>query len=141
MFIGEFQYKIDDKGRIPIPPRYRKELIDGLIVMPGPDKCLSVFTPEEWARQTDIINASAIAPSKRRRLERTMHGLSSNVFLDGQGRIALSLKLRQFAGITDEAVVVGANNTLELWDKDLWEAESEEGQNQIWQIIEGLEER
>ena len=70
-----------------------------------------------------------------------MYGLSFSLSLDGQGRIALPLQLRQYAGIDDEAVVVGANTTLELWDKDLWAAEREASQEQVWQIIEGLEER
>ncbi len=141
MFLGEFQYKIDDKGRVPIPPRYRKELVDGLVVMPGPEKCLSAFTPDEWSKQTDRINASSVAPSKRRRLERALYGLAFDLSLDGQGRIALPQQLRDYADIENEAVVVGANTTLELWDKDLWEAEKEASQQQVWQIIEGLEER
>ncbi len=141
MFLGEFQYKIDDKGRLPIPPRYRKELVDGLIVMPGPEKCLSAFTPEEWSKYTDRINASSMSPSKRRRLNRAMHGLAFDLSLDGQGRIALPQQLRDYADIESEAVVVGANTTLELWDKDLWETEKEASQEQVWQIIEGLEER
>jgi len=141
MFLGEFQYRIDDKGRIPIPPRYRKELVDGLVVMPGPEKCLSAYTPEEWSKQAERITASSIAPSKLRRLSRALFGGAFSLSLDGQGRIALPQQLRQYAGIDDEAVVVGANTSLELWNKDLWEAEKLSSQEQVWQIIEGLEER
>jgi MraZ protein len=141
VFIGEFQYKIDDKGRVPIPPRYRKELVDGLVVMPGPEKCLSAYTPEEWKKQADRFAAASISPSKLRRLSRGLFGLASDLTLDAQGRIALPAQLRQYAGLDDEAVVVGANTTLELWNKDLWEAEKETIQDEVWQIIEGLEER
>ena len=57
------------------------------------------------------------------------------------GRIATRQQLGQNAEIDDEAVVVGANTCLELWNKDLWEAEKQSSQAQVWQIIEGLEER
>ena len=141
MFLGEFQYKIDDKGRLPIPPRYRKELADGLVVMPAAEKCLSAYTPEEWSKQAERITASTIAPSKMRRLSRALFATAFSLSLDGQGRIALPQQLRQYAEIDDEAVVVGANICLEVWSKDLWEAEKQSSQAQIWQIIEGLEER
>ncbi len=141
MFLGEFQYKIDDKGRVPIPPRYRKELVDGLVVMPGPEKCLSAYTPEEWSKQAERITSASIAPSKLRRLSRALFATAFSLSLDGQGRIALPQQLRQYAGIDDEAVVVGANTCLELWNRDLWGAEKETSQDQVWQIIEGLEER
>ncbi len=141
MFLGEFQYKIDDKGRIPIPPRYRKELVNGLVVVPSAEKCLSVYTPEEWAKEADRIAAASMAPSKRRRLSRALFATAFDLSLAGQGRIALPQQLRQYAGIDDEAVVIGANTYLELWNKDRWETEKTTSQEEIWQIIEGLEER
>ena len=141
MFLGEFQYKIDDKGRLPIPPRYRKELVDGLVIMPSPEKCLSAYSPQEWQKESERIASASIAPSKRRRLSRALFATAFDLSLDGQGRITLPQQLRQYAGIDEEAVVIGANTYLEVWNKDRWEAEKEASQGEIWQIIEGLEER
>ena len=62
-----------------------------------------------------------------------------NVNMDGQGRIALPIPLRQYAGIEDELVIAGANNLLELWNKEQWESEKAISQEQAWQIIESLE--
>ncbi len=53
MFLGEYNYKLDDKGRVPVPPKFRGELRDGIILVPGPEKCIFAYTPEEWKRISD----------------------------------------------------------------------------------------
>ncbi len=109
--------------------------------MPSPEKCLSAYSPREWQKESERIASASIAPSKRRRLSRALFATAFDLSLDGQGRISLPQQLRQYAGIEEEAVVIGANTYLEVWNKDRWEAEKEASQGEIWQIIEGLEER
>jgi len=141
MFLGEFEYKIDEKGRVPLPPRFRRELVDGVVLAPGLDKCIAGYGLEGWAQQAQEITSAPVAPSKLRRLRRAMFASANNLTLDGQGRVALPPALRQFAQIGDELVVVGLYTYFELWNKERWETEKTLGQGQAWQIMEGQEQR
>ena len=141
MFLGEFEYKIDDKGRVPIPPKFRRELREGLILTPGPEKCIIAYTPAEWKKLAEGLTAGPVAQSKMRRLNRAIFATAFNLNIDGQGRIALPVTLRQYAGIEDDVVIAGANTCLELWSKELWAIEKATSQEQAWQIIESLEQR
>lgn len=139
MFFGEFNYKLDEKGRLAIPPRFRKELKDGVVLAPGAEKCINAYTLSEWKKMAATLTGGSLTPSKLRRLNRAVFATAFNVSTDGQGRIALPIPLREYAEITDEVVVAGANNYLEIWNKVLWEEEKAVSQEQSWQIIESLE--
>jgi MraZ protein len=76
-----------------------------------------------------------------RRLNRAFFATAFNLTIDNQGRIALPVPLREYAGIGDELVIAGVNTYLELWNKEQWEAEKAISQEQAWQIIESMERR
>jgi len=141
MFFGEFEYKIDDKGRVPIPPRFRRELREGVILAPGVEKCITVYPLAEWKKLAESLTGSSVTQSKLRRLKRAIFATAFSLSLDGQGRIALPISLRQYAEIVDEVIIAGANNYLELWNKVHWEEEKAVSREQAWQIIESLERR
>lgn len=141
MFFGEFEYRIDEKGRVPIPPRFRRELKEGVVLTPGVERCITAYPLSEWKKLADALTTGSITQSKLRRLNRAIFATAFNLNIDGQGRIALPAPIRQYAGIEDEVVIVGANNYLELWNKEQWEAEKTISQEQTWQIIESLENR
>jgi len=139
MFYGEFDYKIDEKGRVPVPPRFRNFLKDGVVLTPGPDKCITAYTIPEWKKLSAELTGGALTRSKMRRLSRALFGTAFSTQIDGQGRIAIPAPLREHAEIVDEVVVAGANTYLEIWNKILWEEEKSASQEQAWQIIESLE--
>jgi len=141
MFYGEFDYKIDEKGRLPIPPRFRNALKDGVVLTPGAEKCITAYTLPEWRKLATTLTDSSLTRSKMRRLSRALFSTAFNTKIDGQGRIAIPAPLREHAEIMDEAVVAGANTYLEIWNKVLWEEEKSISQEQSWQIIESLENR
>ena len=141
MFFGEFEYKIDDKGRVPIPPRFRRELREGVILAPGVEKCITVYPLAEWKKLAESLTGSSVTQSKLRRLKRAIFATAFSLSLDGQGRIALPISLRQYAEIVDEVIIAGANNYLEIWNKVHWEEEKAVSREQAWQIIESLERR
>jgi len=138
MFYGEYNYKIDEKGRVPIPPRFRRELKDGVVLSPGAEKCINIYTLSEWRKLAEKLTSS-LTPSKLRKLSRAIFATAFNVNIDGQGRIALPIPLREYAEIMDEVVIAGANTYLEIWNQVLWEEEKAISQEQAWQIIESLE--
>lgn len=139
MFLGEFEYKIDEKGRVPLPPKFRKDLKDGIVLAAGPEKCIVAYSLEEWNKLAGSLTSGSIAASKMRRLNRAFFASAFNLVIDKQGRIALPIPLREYAGIEDELVIAGVNSYLELWNKEQWEAEKAISQEQAWQIIESLE--
>ena len=141
MFLGEYEYKIDEKGRVPFPPRFRQEFENGIILAAGLEKCILAFTPSAWKKLADDILTGPIFSSKMRKLNRALFATAFQLNLDGQGRIALPPPLRQHAGIKDDVVIAGANAYLEIWDKQAWEAEKAESQAQSVQTIETLERR
>ena len=141
MFYGEFDYKIDEKGRVPIPPRFRNYLKDGVVLTPGAEKCITAYTLSEWKKLSTSLTDSSLSRSKMRRLSRALFATAFSTKIDGQGRIAIPAPLREYAEIVDEAVVVGVNNALEIWNKIHWEEEKSVSQEQAWQIIESLENR
>ncbi len=141
MFFGEFDYKIDEKGRVPVPPRFRRELKDGVVLAPGAEKCINAYTMSEWKKLAGAITGGSLTPNKIRRLNRAIFATAFSINIDGQGRIALPVPLREHAGIEDEVVIAGANTYLEIWSKELWEEEKAVSQEQAWQIIESLERR
>ncbi len=139
MFLGEFEYKLDEKGRESIPPKFRRELKEGVVLTTGPEKCIIAYAPSEWKKLANTLTTGSMAPSKLRRLNRAIFANAFRLNVDRQGRIALPIPLRQYAEIKDTIVIAGANTYLELWDKKQWESEKAISQEQVWQIIESLE--
>jgi MraZ protein len=139
MFLGEFEYRIDDKGRMPFPPRFRSYFKDGVIVAPSPEKCLSVYTTAEWKNMADRLVAGGLSPSKLRKINRALFATAFHTSLDAQGRISLPMTLRQYAGLGEEIIVAGANNYIELWDKKAWDSEKNTDLSEAFQILESQE--
>ncbi|MCJ7575315.1 MAG: division/cell wall cluster transcriptional repressor MraZ [Dehalococcoidia bacterium] len=139
MFIGEYQYKVDEKGRLPLPPKFRRELKEGVVLAKGMgEKCIAVYTIREWRRVSDKLAEKALTGANLRRLTRAIHGSAFSASFDGQGRIKLPDTLRVYAGISDTAIVVGANARVELWSQQGWKAEQTVAEEQASQIIETL---
>ena len=119
MFFGEYLYKVDDKGRVPLPPKFRRELREGIILAKGMgEKCIAIYPVAEWKRLSDSLAAKAVTPANLRKLNRAIFSSAFGVSFDGQGRITLPYLLREYASIADTAVVVGANTHVELWSQD-----------------------
>jgi MraZ protein len=139
MFYGEFDYKLDEKGRLMIPPKFRSVFKDGIVLTSSAENCITGYTTAEWKKLSASMTGSPLARSKMRRLNRAIFATAFSTTIDGQGRVAIPAPLRDQAQIMDDAVVVGVNTYLEIWNKTLWEEEKTISQQQAWQIIESLE--
>jgi MraZ protein len=139
MFYGEYEYKIDEKGRIPVPPRFRNNFKDGVVLTPGAERCITIYTLLDWKKLSTELTGSALGRSKMRKLNRVLFSTAFTTRIDNQGRIPIPAPLREHAGIGEDAVIAGANTYMEIWDKVTWEAEKQDSQDQAWQIIESLE--
>lgn len=140
MFLGDFEYKLDEKGRFPLPPRFRGQLKDGLVALPGVERCVVIFPLAEWHKIAQALTShSGLNKSKQRRLSRALFGGAAYIQMDGQGRITLPPQLRDYAGIQDEVTVVGLNTYIEIWDTALWQEEKSISQEEMWHNIESLD--
>lgn len=140
MLLGEYEYKVDNKGRLPLPPKFRQEFGNGLVLTRGLEPCIIVYTPERFKKLADqLATNQVVAKSKTRRLNRFLFGSAYDLALDGQGRMALPPSLRSHAQIKDIAIIVGANEWIELWSPELWNKEWDEAEGQAWPTIESFE--
>lgn len=120
MFIGEYSHNLDDKGRMAIPAKFRRELSKGAVVTRGLDNCLFLYTKTEWAKVAEKYANLPIAQANSRAFSRLMLAGAMDVELDKQGRVILPEYLRKFASIKKTLVVAGLYNRLEIWDEELW---------------------
>lgn len=121
MFIGEYNHTIDAKGRLIIPSKFRETLGDEFVVTKGMDGCLFVFDNPEWESFEEKLHALPMIDKEARQFTRFFLAGAANVEVDKQGRILLPAVLREFAGITKDAVLVGVGSRVEIWSKDRWE--------------------
>lgn len=118
LFKGEHHYSLDEKGRIVLPPKFRRALGPVVVVTRGLDECVAVYAPAEWARNEKKLRA---LPVNRRDFLRFMLASAEDVELDRQGRMTIPAHLRQYAKIEREAVVVGLGSRLEIWSQGSWQ--------------------
>ncbi|MCB1195105.1 division/cell wall cluster transcriptional repressor MraZ [bacterium] len=121
MFIGEFFYTIDNKGRVVMPAGFRSELKGKLYVSRGFDRCLYVYDEHEWQAQQERLVKMSEFGQEERNLKRLIYSGMNEVSFDGQGRIKLSQPLLNYAGIEKDVAIVGVNSRIEIWDKAKWE--------------------
>ena len=139
MFLGEFDYKLDEKGRVSLPAKFRAKLKDGVVLAPGLENYISVYSVAQWKQFSEKINSSLMSPSKLRSLNRALFATAFYIPIDKAGRISLPAPLRERAAIGDDVVIAGVNDHIELWNKEQWLAEKNASLTQAWQIIEGMD--
>jgi MraZ protein len=125
MLLGEYELRLDHKGRLAIPARFREAFRDGLVLSRGFDKCLIVYTAEEWEKVAEKLVALPLTQLNPRRISRFTFSGAFDLKLDRQGRVIIPMTLRQYAEMDDEAIVVGAYSHLQIWSKKLWMTEKE----------------
>lgn len=120
MFIGEYTHTIDEKGRMAIPSKMRRELGSGAVVTRGIDNCLWIFAKKEWQTLAEKLSSLPLTDSNSRAFSRLMLAGAMEVEFDSQGRALLPGYLRDYAGIKKTTVIAGLFNRLEIWDSKKW---------------------
>ncbi|GIH23162.1 transcriptional regulator MraZ [Acrocarpospora phusangensis] len=121
VFLGTHQPRLDDKGRLFLPAKYREELAEGLVITKGQERCLYVFPVEEFQRLTEALRTAPVTAKAVRDYSRVFFASASDETPDKQGRITIPPSLRLYAGLERDCVVIGANTRLEIWDAQAWE--------------------
>jgi len=124
MFYGEYQHSIDRKGRLILPAKFRdvskSNFVEKFFVTRGLDKCLFMFSEEEWRSQEQKFKGMSFTKQQARTFNRIFFSGAVEVYPDKQGRILLPQYLKDFAEIKKDVVIVGVSNRIELWARDKW---------------------
>ncbi len=121
MLIGEFKHTVDDKKRISLPIKFRKEIGKNIIVTKGLDNCLFLYPLKEWKNISEKLGSLGMGQSDTRGFNRFMLAGASEVSVDSVGRILIPDHLKSFAGIENKVVFAGVHNRVEIWDDARWE--------------------
>lgn len=142
MLLGTHTPKLDEKGRLFLPAKFRDELSDGVVITRGQERCLYVFSAKEFASVHDKLRQAPASVKGARDYLRVLLSGASDETPDKQGRVVLPALLRSYAGLTKDLVIIGVGSRAEIWDATAWSeylAQNEENfANQVEEVIPGL---
>ena len=110
MFLGTHSPRLDDKGRLFLPAKFRDELAEGVVITKGQERCLYVFPMAEFQRVTEAMSQAPVTQKAVRDYSRVFFASASDEVPDKQGRITVPPALREYAGLTKDCVVIGASD-------------------------------
>lgn len=130
LFRGANKLTLDTKGRMVMPTRYRDRIAERsqgrLVVTVDRDQCLLLYPLPDWEEIERKLMALPSLNEQARRLQRLMVGHATDLDIDNHGRVLLPPKLREFAGLTRAAMLIGQGNRFELWDEARWNERRDE---------------
>lgn len=121
MFLGTYAPKLDDKGRVILPAKFRDELARGVVLTRGQERCLYVFGEAEFARHVERIREAPLTSKAGRDFLRLFLSGASSEIPDKQFRVTIPQTLRDYAGLNRDLVVIGAGTRAEIWDAEAWQ--------------------
>jgi MraZ protein len=141
MLIGEYIHTIDEKNRMSLPSKFRKELGKKVIITPGLESCLFIFTAKEWAKVSKRLSDSdqdlSFLNKDKRSFNRYMFGRAAEAELDSIGRILIPDFLKDKIGLKNSAAIIGVEDRVEVWNEKSWK----EYKDAVEKEAEGLAEK
>jgi len=131
MFIGEYSHSIDQKKRLAIPAKFRRDLGKQAVVTRGLDGCLWLYPMREWEVLADKLGKLPIGQAQARGFARAMLAGAADVSLDRLGRILIPDHLKQFAALQKNVIVTGLYNRIEIWDEARWQSYKKQTESQV----------
>jgi MraZ protein len=122
VFLGTHAPRLDDKGRLILPAKFREQMEEGVVVTRGQERCLYVFPAAEFERLAGQLRQAPVTSKQARDYLRVFLSGASDEVPDKQGRITLPTHLRSYAGLDRDCTVIGAGERVEIWDATAWEA-------------------
>ena len=120
MFLGTYEPRLDDKGRLILPAKYREQLQGGLVMTRGQEHCLYVFPMAEFETMQEQLRQAPLASKEARSYLRVFLSGALDEVPDKQGRITIPAYLRTYAGLDRDLSVIGTGNRIEIWDQTAW---------------------
>jgi len=140
MLIGEYKHTIDEKKRLAIPAKLRKELGVGAVLTRGLDNCLALYPLDEWQKLADKLSKLPTGQIEVRGLTRVILSGAAEVEFDSLGRILIPDYLKQYAGVEKNVVIAGVFNHLEIWDEAKWETYKQKTEKEVGDMASKLSE-
>ena len=140
MFLGEYTHTIDQKNRLAIPVKFRREAGKKVVVTRGLDNCLFIFPQKEWIALADKLGALPLSQKDARGFSRLMLAGAMEVSVDGLGRILVPEYLKGYAHLKKEVVVAGVYGRMEIWDQNLWSAYKKKNEKEADEMAERMGE-
>ncbi len=142
MLIGEYIHTIDEKNRVSLPSKFRKEMGKKIIITPGLDNCLFLFTLKEWGKVSKKLSDSeadlSFLKANQRSFNRNMFGQASDVEVDSIGRILIPDYLKDRVKLTNKAALVGVQDRVEVWNDTAWSEYKERASKEAEMLAEEL---
>jgi MraZ protein len=138
VFLGTHTPRLDEKGRLILPARFREELAGGVVITKGQERCLYVFPAAEFGRIAGQLREQPMTHKAARAYSRVFFASAHDEVPDRQGRVTIPAHLREYAGLDRELVVIGASSRVEIWDKQAWETYLAESEDEFAGIEEGV---
>src|SRR3989344_2263182 len=142
MLIGEYIHTIDNKSRISMPAKFRKELGKKIIITPGLGQCLFIFTTAEWSKVSKKLSDSdsdlSFLKADQRNFNRYMFGRAAEVEIDSIGRMLIPEFLQEGIRLRDKAAIVGVKDRVEVWNEKAWSEQKERVGRDAEQLAEKL---
>jgi len=142
MLIGEYIHTVDEKNRVSMPAKFRKELGKKIIITPGLGQCLFIFTTKEWEKVSQKLSDSdsdlSFLKADQRSFNRYMFGRAMEVEIDSIGRILVPDFLKERIGLKNSAAIVGVKDRVEVWNERAWSEQKEAVEKQAEHLAEKL---
>ncbi len=134
MIIGDHRHRLDEKGRVTLPSKFRPYLGGQLVITKGLDRCLFIFPMSRWEELVAKLDSLPLSSRDARRARRWLIGGAHVVEPDRAGRIIIPQTLREYAGIDQEVIIAGLHTYLEIWSPEAWQEEMEKAaENEVLQ--------
>ncbi len=138
MLMGEYHHSIDEKGRIIIPSKFRYDLGEKFIVTRGLDKCLFIYSENEWNKLVNKLKNLPFTKQDTRNFLRFFLSGATECEFDKQGRINITSPLVSYADLKKDCVIIGVNDRLEVWSASAWEEFINNNSDNLSNIAENL---
>ena len=138
MLMGEFHHNIDEKSRLIVPSKFRTELGERVVITKGLDKCLFVYSENEWNKIMQKVSNLQFTKKNVRAFERSFIGGASLIEFDKQGRINITSPLVHYADIKKECIIIGVNERLEIWSKESFDEYIKTNEDSLEEITENI---
>ena len=136
MFLGTHAPRLDDKGRLVLPAKFREGLAGGVVLTKGQDRSVVVWPAAEFTAYADRLSEASRSDERVRAYQRVLFSGAFDEVPDRQGRVTLPSALREYAGLDRDVVVVGNGTTCEIWDSETWNAYLAHRENDFSSISE-----
>ncbi len=142
LFLGTFDYAMDERGRLPLPPRYRDAFRDGIVLSQGsPDRCLKVYTPDAFDAQASEFTAQPAFQRRGLDVRRSFFSRTTTTELDKQNRVLIPANMREYAGLDGKVLVIGVGEWIEIWSPETFEAVMAQVDATLASTLESIEKR